>query len=156
MTEPIRIREYAPADKPAVMELLRLNTPRYFAPAEAEELASYLDTERELYFVVLAGEQIVGCGGINFADDGTTGRISWDIFHPQYQGRALGSRLLAYRIGRLRALGHVRRITVRTSQLACGFYGKRGFVLQEVRRNFWAPGFDMYRMEYTGPLGTDE
>ena len=34
----IVIREYEPADKEAVMELLRLNTPRYFAPEEAADL----------------------------------------------------------------------------------------------------------------------
>ena len=47
----IVIREYEPADKEAVMELLRLNTPRYFAPGEAADLDAYLERERELYYV---------------------------------------------------------------------------------------------------------
>ena len=69
----IVIREYEPADKEAVMELLRLNTPRYFAPEEAADLDAYLERERELYYVLLHEERIVGCGGINFADGGTVG-----------------------------------------------------------------------------------
>ena len=60
------------------MELLRLNTPRYFAPEEAADLDAYLERERELYYVLLHEERIVGCGGINFADGGTVGKISWE------------------------------------------------------------------------------
>ena len=124
----IVIREYEPADKEAVMELLRLNTPRYFAPEEAADLDAYLERERELYYVLLHEERIVGCGGINFADGGTVGKISWDMVHPQYRS--------------------VRRITVRTSQLAFGFYEKRGFELKGIEKDYWAEGFDLYRMEY--------
>jgi len=99
----IVIREYEPADKEAVMELLRLNTPRYFAPEEAADLDAYLERERELYYVLLHEERIVGCGGINFADGGTVGKISWDMVHPQYRGKSLGTRLLRHRIEKLEA-----------------------------------------------------
>ena len=88
--------------------------------------------------------------GINFADGGTTAKISWDIVHPAWQGRSLGTRLLEYRIEKLESLGGIRRITVRTSRQAHRFYEKRGFVLREVRRDYWAEGFDLYAMEYTG------
>ena len=79
------------------MELLRLNTPRYFAPEEAADLDAYLERERELYYVLLHEERIVGCGGINFADGGTVGKISWDMVHPQYRGKSLGTRLLRHK-----------------------------------------------------------
>ena len=107
----IVIREYEPADKEAVMELLRLNTPRYFAPEEAADLDAYLERERELYYVLLHEERIVGCGGINFADGGMVGKISWDMVHPQYRGKSLGTRLLRHRIEKLEAMRSVRRIT---------------------------------------------
>ena len=134
----IVIREYEPADKEAVMELLRLNTPRYFAPEEAADLDAYLERERELYYVLLHEERIVGCGGINFADGGTVGKISWDMVHPQYRGKSLGTRLLRHRIEKLEAMRSVRRITVRTSQLAFGFYEKRGFELKGIEKDYWA------------------
>ena len=89
-------------------------------------------------------------GGINLADERTTGKISWDILHPEYQGRSLGTRLLGFRIEKLGSLGGIRRITVRTSQLAFGFYRKQGFVLKEVKKDYWAEGFDLYAMEYGG------
>ena len=46
------------------MELLRLNTPRYFAPEEAADLDAYLERERELYYVLLHEERIVAAESI--------------------------------------------------------------------------------------------
>ena len=57
-------------------------------------------------------------------------------------------RLLRYRIGKLESMRSVRRITVRTSQLAYGFYEKQGFELNGIETDYWAEGFDMYFMEY--------
>lgn len=144
----ITIREYKPNDKEAVMNLIRLNTPKYFAPAEEADLNNYLDHERELYYVLLSDEKIVGCGGINFTDNKTTGKISWDILHPEYQGKSLGSQLLKHRIGKLKSIDSIQKIIVRTSQLAYKFYEKQGFVLNEIKKDYWAKGFDMYSMEY--------
>ena len=148
MKSRVVIKEYEPADKNAVMDLIRLNIPMYFAVEEEAALDMYLDRERELYYVLLVDELIVGCGGINFADNMTHGKISWDIFHPDYQRKSLGSRLLRYRIEKLKAVESVRKMTVRTSQFVYGFYEKHGFELKKVVKNYWAQGFDLYDMEY--------
>ena len=142
------IREYRKTDKNAVIDLIRQNTPEYFALEEEADFSNYLDSERELYFVLLLNKEIVGCGGINFTDDKTTGKISWDIMHPDYQGKSLGKKLLRYRIEVLKAIPSIKKITVRTSQLAYKFYEKQGFTLNEIKRNYWADGFDMYSMQY--------
>ncbi|WP_297904791.1 GNAT family N-acetyltransferase [uncultured Parabacteroides sp.] len=144
----IIIREYRTADREAVMNLIRLNIPTYFAAEEELDLARYLDEEVELYYVLLFDGTIVGCGGINFADNRTTGRISWDIVHPAYQGKSLGTRLLRYRIEKLKSIDSIQKITVRTSQLVYKFYEKQGFVLLETQKDYWAAGLDMYKMEY--------
>ncbi len=144
----IMIREYKSIDKNAVLELIRLNIPKYFASSEEDDFSRYLDSEIELYYVLLFDKKLVGCGGINFSDNRMTGKISWDILHPEYQGKSLGTYLLKYRIKKLKSIDSVQRITVRTSQLAYKFYEKRGFELLEVKKDYWARGFDMYRMEY--------
>ena len=144
----IMIREYKSIDKNAVLELIRLNIPKYFASNEEDDFSRYLDSEIELYYVLFFDKKLVGCGGINFSDNRMTGKISWDILHPEYQGKSLGTYLLEYRIKKLKSIDRVQRITVRTSQLAYKFYEKRGFELLEVKEDYWARGFDMYRMEY--------
>ena len=151
MNNSITIREYKSIDKSSVMNLIRLNTPEYFAPEEENDFSNYLDNERELYYVLLFNEKIVGCGGINFAENKTMGKISWDILHPEYQGKSLGTRLLEYRIEKLESIKSVQKITVRTSQVAYQFYEKQGFELKEIKKDYWAKGFDMYKMEYLYP-----
>lgn len=152
MDDPITIREYCPADRNAVMNLIRLNIPKYFAVKEEADLGRYLDEEVELYYVLLFDGTIVGCGGINFADNMTTGRISWDIIHPAYQKKSLGTRLHRHRIEKLKNINGIKNITVRTSQLAYKFYEKQGFVLLEIKKDYWADGLDMYKMEYRNVL----
>ncbi|HRB72835.1 MAG TPA: GNAT family N-acetyltransferase [Flavobacterium sp.] len=145
----ISIRNYKNTDKPAVIALLQLNTPQYFSPEEEADLIFYLDNEIEQYFVVEYDNKIIGSGGFNFSEDLTTGKISWDILHTEYQGKGIGGMLLKHRMEKLKALNHIQLITVRTSQLVYAFYEKNGFELKEIVKDYWAAGFDLYRMEYT-------
>ncbi|MFN0200143.1 MAG: GNAT family N-acetyltransferase [Bacteroidia bacterium] len=142
------IRQYQKQDKAAVVELLRLNTPQYFSKEEEKDLIFYLENEIEAYFVVEWEGKIVGCGGINFPHEKTTAFISWDIIHPHYQGNGLGALLLKYRILLLKTQKEVTKIVVRTSQHTHLFYQKGGFRLTEVIVDYWALGFDLYKMEY--------
>ena len=113
------------------MELIRRNTPEYFAAEEEIDLSDYLDREIELYYVLVTNDRIVGCGGINFADDKTVGKISWD---------------------KLKSIDRVRKITVRTSQLVYKFYQKQGFVLKATHKDYWAKGIDWSMKEIRTPL----
>lgn len=141
------IRAYQDTDFNAVLHLLRLNSPKYFAPSEEADFIDYLNQELELYFVVELHHQILGCGGINFFPELKKARISWDMIHPEHQGRGVGKALTQHRIGKIRALNWVREIEVRTSQLAFKFYEKMGFELQNIEANFWAEGLDLYLMK---------
>lgn len=145
----IHIRDYANSDKDAVIGLLRLNTPQYFAPEEEQDLLHYLDHELERYFVLELNGELVGCGGINFSGNPAHGKLSWDILHPQYQGLGLGRRLVQHRLEQLRTYPNVQTITVRTSQLVYEFYEKQGFALTQVVEDYWAKGFHLYDMAYT-------
>ncbi len=144
----VLIKEYKDSDKAEVVNLLKLNTPSYFSTEEEKDLIYYLDNEIEKYYVIEIDNQLVGSGGINFENDKTTGIISWDILHPKFQKKKIGTLLLKYRIGVLSSTESIKTITVRTTQLTYEFYQKNGFELKEVEKDYWAEGFDLYKMEY--------
>ena len=150
------IRAYRKSDREAILDLLRLNTPAYFSPKEQGDLEYYLENEIEQYFVIEIESQIVGSGGFNFSQDKTTGIISWDLIHPGFQGRSLGSALLNFRIKELQKCEGVSRITVRTSQLVSRFYEKLGFRIIEVVEDYWDEGFHLVRMEYAPPVSAKD
>ena len=148
-TNDIRVREYTIDDRETVLNLLRLNTPHYFSPEEEKYLVHYLDHEIEFYYVIEVERQIVGCGGINVFEEENLARISWDFLHPEFQGKGLGTKLLEHRIEKIQSMKHIKTIIVRTSQMAYKFYEKSDFQLTELVKNYWAEGFDLYKMEYT-------
>jgi ribosomal-protein-alanine N-acetyltransferase len=147
-TTPNNIREYESADKAQVLLLLRLNTPAFFAAREEEEFERYLEKEKEDYFVLESGGQIVACGGVNLLGLGEYARISWDMVHPQFQKKGLGFQLLKFRIQYINTRYPLKKIVVRTSQLAYKFYERAGFVVEKKEKDFWAPGFDLVYMVY--------
>ena len=143
----MQIRKLETRDTPRLIKLLHLNTPEYFSESEEEDFVHYLENEIEHYFVLLVNDEIMGCGGFNLSDDQQTGKISWDIFHPESQGKGFGTALTNYRIERMKEIKSVKKISVRTSQLVYPFYAKFGLELKEIVKDYWAPGFDLYRLE---------
>ncbi|HET8828210.1 MAG TPA: GNAT family N-acetyltransferase [Pelobium sp.] len=142
------MREYNISDKPKLIEILHLNVPEYFEKSEVEDFYAYLDKEVEKYFIAELDEEIIGSGGINFEDGYKVGKISWDLINPKFQRIGLGSKLLIHRIELLKSMNSIEVIFVRTSQLAYKFYEKNGFLLKEIHKDYWAEGFDMYKMIY--------
>lgn len=152
MNKMISIRPYRAEDKAQLIQLIRSNTPEYFAPEEEADFVSYLDNEIEDYFVVEQNEEIVGCGGVNYAENRSVGIISWGMIRPELHGNRIGTVLLQYRLDFLKNTENVKRITVRTSQLTYRFYEKNGFRLVDTKKDFWADGLDLCYMEYdSGP-----
>ena len=141
------IRPYQVSDQPALLQLLQLNTPTYFAPSEKADYEHYLTHEIEDYFVLEADQQLVGAGGINYVEEGKSARISWDLLHPDFQGKGLGSKLVQYRLAHIKRREGIAQVVVRTSQLAYPFYEKQGFKLMHTQKDFWAPGFDLYQLQ---------
>lgn len=141
------IRPYSPTDDEGIITLLRLNTPKYFASEEEQDLRDYFDNHIDLYFVVEDSGTIIGSGGINISKDSKNAALSWGIIHPDYQGKGVGRLLTQFRIDKAKEIDSVERISVRTSQFVFKFYEKLGFELKEVIKDYWAAGIDMYDME---------
>ena len=140
------IRDYTHSDKDSVLKLVQLNTPKYFAESEENDLSNYLQNEIDLYYVLEVAGKVVGSGGINFDDSMTIAVLSWDIINPEYQGKSFGSQLLNYRMSQIKKIRSVQKIIVRTSQLTDQFYMKHGFKTVEIHKDYWSKGFDMYFM----------
>jgi len=140
------IRSYNPSDKHQLIALLKLNIPQYFAETEEADFIEYLDQYLEDYFVVEEAGAIVGAGGINYFASEKLARISWDVVHPDLQGKGIGTQLTQHRINLLKSNPAIELIVVRTSQVVYRFYEKMGFVLQKTEKDYWAKGFDLYEM----------
>lgn len=148
----IEIRDYQPNDFEAVIQLIQLNTPTYFAAEEEADLRHYLHHELDLYFVAQQAGEVVGAGGINRGfDEGKTARLSWDFVHPNYQSQGIGKTLTQHRLDLLQQEPGLEKVVVRTTQLVYGFYEKNGFRLVLQRSDFWAPGLDLYQLEQSVP-----
>jgi [ribosomal protein S18]-alanine N-acetyltransferase len=142
------IQAYQSKDKIQALELIRLNTPVYFAPEEETEFKAYLEEKLEEYFVYKINNTMVACGGINYGfDQGTAVRIAWDMVHPDYQKQGIGGELLQFRINKIKENSAIKRIIVRTAASTHKFYEKKGFKLISIGKDYWAEGFDLYEME---------
>ena len=142
------IREFKSQDIDQLIDLIKLNTPKYFDVEEEKDFKLYLLNETEDYFVVELEDNIVGCGGINYGfNNGTLARISWDMIHPDFQGKGIGSLLVSHRLNVIKSKTEVKTVIVRTTQLVYPFYEKMGFTLKETKKDFWAKGIDLYLLE---------
>ena len=157
------IRKYSTKDIENLLNLIRLNTPKYFNPKEEADFIYYLDNEIEDYFVVEENSVIVGCGGINYDENNAviswdiihpeyskkenTAVISWDIIHPGHHGKGIGKKLLEYRVNFVKENSDYKTIVVRTSHLTDKFYEKLGFKLEFIKKDYWAEGYDLYQMK---------
>ena len=135
--------------KSELLTLFDLNCPAFFAPEERSDFLEYLGEKVEDYFVVFYQNKLVACGGINYPDGLARAVLSWDIIHPDFHKKGIGTNLVQYRIRHIQTKG-VFQIGVRTSQMVYSFYEKNGFQLKQIQKEYWAIGYDLYDMVYVG------
>lgn len=142
----LHITPYEKKYSESLLSLFDLNCPKYFAPSEKKDFEHYLEFEIEYYFVWNNEDNCVGCGGINLKDDAFY--LSWDLIHPDEQGKGLGTELIHHRLRFIHNLRENPKIRVRTSQYAAPFYAKNGFREMKYVAHYWAPRFDLVEMEF--------
>jgi len=144
---PGTIRKYKQSDNAGLMQIFKLNTPLYFDLVEQKHFNAYLRTHADTYFVITEKRKIIGGGGYHISEDAKTGRISWNLIHPDHKNLGHGNKIVSYCIGLIKKNRPLTLIHVCTSQFAYGFYSKFGFRIVEIKKDFWAPGLDLYKME---------
>jgi len=129
-----------------VKNLFFENVPTYFAEEEWLDLEQYLDQNGETYFCAQINSKIVGCGGYHFSND-SIARLSWSFMHPNYIRKGIGKRLILHCTKAISQNPAIQQIEVWTSQYAYQFYEKLGLSVVKIKRDYWAKGFDLYKME---------
>lgn len=152
MDSAILIRKFKPEDSTALLQIIKNNTPEYFAVTEIEDYKTYLETEIQDYFVAVLEDKIIAGAGINYDREKQLAKISWDVVDVGFHKQGIGTLLLNHRLEIIATKKHIRSIIVRTSQHAYAFYEKNGFKLLERHKDYWAEGFDMYKMSYNKKL----
>jgi ribosomal-protein-alanine N-acetyltransferase len=134
----LEIRDYNEKDVDSVMEIIRLNTPKFFAQHEEQKFYDFLKSNIEMYYVYKIDEKIVGSAGLNFSPDKKEAFLSWGIVHPTFQGKGIGKQMTNHLLDILKGKKEVEKISLKTAQFTDGFYAKRGF--KEIKRvkDFWA------------------
>jgi len=140
----MNIRTCTPADHAQCLRVFDSNTPRYFAPAERAEFASFLQAATTDFLVLEHEGVVVGCGG--WYVRASEGRLCWGMIHQALHRQSAGSALLRARIDRLFSATRVDRVGLETSQHSAPFFARFGFVIDGVETGGFAEDIDCVRM----------
>ena len=141
------IRPYTVEDAAVCMDILEVNTPEFFLPADRQELAAFLDDLPEPYFMVEEQGRIVARGGWAMDPEGVAD-LTWCMVRRNSQRCGIGCMLLHHRLAGVRTESSASRARVRTTQLVQGFFAREGFREVEVIPAGFGAGLDQVTMEH--------
>jgi len=141
------IRKYNQKDRPELIEIFKLNTPKYFDSNEVKDFEEYLDQNADTYLTIEIENRIAGGTGYQITDNYTIGRITWIFFHPDFSGLGLGRQSVEYCLNIFKTNPSIKKLVVTTSQLAYKFFEKFGYKLTYTEKDYWGKGLDLYTME---------
>lgn len=141
------IRPYKPNDKECLLNIFRLNTPKFFDKNELDDFKEYLEKKAKTYLTIEVDNNIVGGTGYYVDENDNSGRITWIFFDPSYSGQGLGKQSVDYCLELLSKDERVVKFIVTTSQFAYKFFEKFGFQTNRIEKNYWGKNLDLYEME---------
>jgi hypothetical protein len=144
----LNTRQYETADLDACLAVFDSNVPTAFLPHEREDFEGYLLASADPYYVVACGDEIVACGGTAVEDNGATGVLCWGIVRKDRHRQGIGEYFVRWRIARLALVPSIAAIRIETIEQNLGFFQRLGFLTFEHTPDFYAPGWDRYRMRY--------
>ncbi len=145
------IRPYVLADKEHLLEVFKLNTPKYFDEKEVKDFEKYLEQNGKTYLTIELNNKIVGGTGCYVNEGDGSGRITWIFFDPAYARQGLGRKAVAYCLKLLKKDARVEKFVVTTSQFAFQFFSKFGYQTKRIEKDYWGKGLDLYEMETPNP-----
>lgn len=127
--------------------LFKSNLTGYFSPDEVSDFVKFLENHASTnnYYVGLKEQLVVACGGWDKQTKGFY--LRWGIIDSKQHKLGLGSKLLQFRIEKIRELYGNVDIYIKTSGKAHGFFEKFGFQVNQVIPNGIDKGIDEYQMQ---------
>jgi N-acetylglutamate synthase-like GNAT family acetyltransferase len=148
-----QIREYNIYDKQACLNAFKSNVPMYFAEEEISQFENFLDIfqnkpiENKTYFyVVVVGNEIIGCGGFGDKDNNGIITLAWGLIHGNYHKKGYGKLLLQYRLKCIAKRYPLKPIYIDTTQYSFSFFEKFGFKTIKITSDFYTKGMHCYDM----------
>jgi [ribosomal protein S18]-alanine N-acetyltransferase len=157
MMEPFYIRPYNQYDAPACIHCFQSNIPVFFTESEITDYRRWLNEvwkaasgnsrdERLRYFVIMALDQVVGCGGFAIDPEKKQVVFAWGLLHSVYHKKGFGKALALYRINIIENEYPDFDIVLDTTQHTFGFFEKLGFITEKVTPDFYSKDLDRYDM----------
>lgn len=123
------------------------NTPVFFDKTELNEFQSYLNKYPNTYFVIQENNSVIGGFGYELRDDDKSARINWIFIDPDCKQKGYGKLAVRFCLDQFKKHNSFKTSIIRTSQHAYEFFISFGYQLKEIKKNYWAPGLDLYLME---------
>ena len=128
------------------IDIFKSNQPKYFAPNELGDFAKWLKTgQMDKYFVIEDKDEIIGCGGVFIDEEKKEGGFAWGMIRHDLHGQGYGREFSLFRIELIQELCEY-PVKLVTSQHTYPFYEKIGFVIDEIKKDGFQKGLDMYSM----------
>ena len=122
------------------------NVPSFFLQHERKDFEQFVERLPGPYFVVIDGDEIVGCGG--YAEGRVDGQadICWTMVHRDHHGRGIGDYLIRVCLDGIAAHTNCETVRLETSQHTRAFFERFGFEAVEIVRDGFGPGLDRIEM----------
>jgi [ribosomal protein S18]-alanine N-acetyltransferase len=149
--QPVELRPYTNADRDRLIEILRLNVPKYFSHGDVLDFERYLHDELwERHDVYLGSDRrVVGCASCYLRAPSVVG-LCWMFFEPFQVGpAALRPMLEEYFARAVRALcrGENATLALNTTPRTASLMRRLGFSTVETIKDGYSPGYDKVLME---------
>ena len=140
---PCTIRDYTPEDREACLAVYRSNVPDPSPEAILPLCERFLEEGTSYLLVVEHEGRVVGCGGLELRGEGPFAHLFFGFLHREWQGRGLGTTLLAARLSLIEHEGQTMTVHLEAGTEAAGFFGRLGIKIGAVKANVMGAGRDV-------------
>jgi predicted GNAT family N-acyltransferase len=151
----LAIRTYQISDKQACLEAFESNVPKYFTQAEIADYDKFLEmilikveANKTFYYVVVFGNEVIGCGGFGDKDNSEIITLAWGLIHQNFHKKGFGKELLVYRLRQIKEEFPNHNVYIDTTQYSFGFFEKFGFETTKITHDFYEMGLHRYDMQF--------